>query len=169
MVCCVLFTMSSEVYSEAGGSSGDLRWRFGTRLLHLTVSFPLGIQWLWRLRTHGGFPQIPHGGDWQINCYRCFLVVTQRTWPFKLHLRADAHSQQTEGSDPGPSCTDTQWLGSAGIFYWGNKNCSDECVRDQLHNSQPEQGSIPSKEALLWNSGEKNTELMKLLICITNV
>lgn len=43
-VCRLSLMMSSEMYSEAGRSSGDLRWRSETRLLHLTVSFPLGFR-----------------------------------------------------------------------------------------------------------------------------
>lgn len=57
----VSLTVSSEVHSEAE-HRGDLRWWFGTRLLHLTVSFSLGFQRLRRLRAHRGFAQISHGG-----------------------------------------------------------------------------------------------------------
>lgn len=50
-----------------GGFGGGLRRRFGTRLLHLAVSLPLGLRWgiarLWRLRARCGFKEIPHGGS----------------------------------------------------------------------------------------------------------
>lgn len=56
------FTVSSEVQSEAK-HRGDLRWWFGTRFLHLAVSFPLGFSRLRRLRAHRGSTQISDGGE----------------------------------------------------------------------------------------------------------
>lgn len=67
----VCFTTPSEMQA-GGGFGGGLRRRFGTCLLHLAVSLPLGLRWgiarLWRLRARRGFKEIPHGGSQSFQC-----------------------------------------------------------------------------------------------------